>query len=100
MHGFLVGAPLALAVNQQAAIPGNIVNRHRSILIGAQLGGVNQAIICALPALAHIDRTLVLTRQPLGKEVLPAAQRRHGVLIDSLQFGELLDDLRTILQLG
>ena len=99
MHGFLVGAALAHAVNQQAAVPGNIFNKNGSILVGAQPGRVNQAAVRALPALAHVDRRLALAGQALLEEVPVAAQRGRGVLLDTLQLGELMNDFRAIFQL-
>ncbi len=100
VHGAFVGAAFANFVDKQVAVVGDVDHIGGGVLVGAEFGGVDQALIVTVPADAHVDRSLVLVGEALLEEILSGAHRWRGVLVDAHEGGQLAGDLRQGRDLG
>ena len=73
----LVRSALPYRIGHERPIAGDILDEYRGIRIPAQLGGIDQPLVLSRPAVAHVNRELLLAGQPFSEEVaLGASQGR------------------------
>ena len=99
MHLDLIRATHANTIGHHRTIFGQIQGIHRGVLVRTQLARVDQLLVWPMQSRPHINRCLILLRQPFGEEVTISAPRWHADKISLQQFTQLFDDRRSNLHL-
>jgi hypothetical protein len=88
LEGDLVLAAVPHAVDEEAAVDGQVHEADRHGVIGAEAVGVEQDLVPRRAPLAHVEDEEVLVGAPLREEVPPAPGEGNGDRVDLDELGE------------